>query len=67
MNETNEMDEFLTRFTGEPIEVIHDRPPALEKRPGPPDGFTWQGRTYRVVDVLSEWHYRQVLTQECAS
>jgi len=47
-------------FLGAPIEVHHDRPPALEKRPGPPDGFTWEGRAYRVVEVLGEWHdYRQ--------
>jgi len=44
------------RFIGAPIEVTHDRPPGLQKRPGPPDGFVWEGRTYRVVDVLREWH-----------
>lgn len=44
------------RFIGAPVEVIHDRPPALEKRPGPPDGFIWEGRTYRVAEVLQEWH-----------
>jgi hypothetical protein len=49
-----------SRFVGDEIEVIHDRPPALEKRPGPPDGFVWQGRTYRVARVLREWHdYRR--------
>jgi hypothetical protein len=54
------MNALPTRFIGEPIEVQHDRPPALEKRPGPPDGFTWQERSYRVVEVLSEWHdYRR--------
>ncbi len=51
------MDSDLSaRFIGAPVEVIHDRPPALEKRPGPPDGFIWEGRTYRVVAVLQEWH-----------
>jgi len=51
------MDSNLSaRFIGVPVEVIHDRPPALEKRPGPPDGFVWEGRTYRVVAVLQEWH-----------
>ncbi len=44
------------RFIGVPVEVIYDRPLALEKRPGPPDGFVWEGRTYRVVAVLQEWH-----------
>ena len=48
--------EPAARFLGAPIEVIYERPPALEKRPGPPDGFTWQGRTYRVEAVLREWH-----------
>jgi hypothetical protein len=52
--------ELPARFIGAPIEVQHDRPPGLEKRPGPPDGFTWEGRAYRVVTVLQEWHnYRQ--------
>ena len=46
----------LARFIGAPIEVVYDEPPALAKRPGPPDGFTWEGRTYRVVEVVSEWH-----------
>lgn len=43
-----------TRFIGAPTQVAYDRPPALEKRPGPPDSFTWEGRTYRVVAVLQE-------------
>lgn len=44
------------RFIGAPIEVVYEHRPALEKRPGPPDGFTWEGRTYRVEAVLREWH-----------
>jgi hypothetical protein len=52
--------ELPARFIGAPIEVQHDRPPGLEKRPGPPDGFTWEKRAYRVVAILQEWHdYRQ--------
>lgn len=48
------------RFIGACIEVDHDQPPALEKRPGPPDGFAWEGRAYRVTAVLREWHdYRR--------
>jgi hypothetical protein len=42
-------------FIDEPIEVIFDRPPMLEKAPLCPDGFVWQGRTYRVVEPLEEW------------
>lgn len=49
-------DQPAARFIGEPVEVLYDRPPALEKRPGPPDGFVWKGRVYRVAAVLREWH-----------
>ncbi len=44
------------RFIGEPIEVQFDQPPTLEKKPGCPDQFVWQGETYRVIEKLSEWH-----------
>ncbi|MEA3341027.1 MAG: DUF6504 family protein [Chloroflexota bacterium] len=43
-------------FISEPIEVQFDRPPALEKKPGCPQRFTWRGETYRIVAELSEWH-----------
>ncbi len=42
-------------FLDEPIEVVFDSPPAYEKKPPCPDGFSWGGRQYRVVDRLSEW------------
>ncbi len=42
-------------FIDEPIEVIFDRPPALEKSPPCPDGFVWEGKTYRVIEKLAEW------------
>ena len=44
------------RFIGEEIEVEFDSPPALEKKPGPPDRFVWRGEIYRVEEVVSEWH-----------
>lgn len=44
------------RFIGAAIEVQFDRGPALEKRPGPPDRFVWEGQTYHIVEVLREWH-----------
>jgi hypothetical protein len=44
------------RFIGEPIQVEFDQPPALEKRPGCPDQFVWRGETYRIAELLSEWH-----------
>ena len=42
-------------FVDEKIEVLFDKPPALEKKPGCPDGFTWQGKSYRIVEMLDEW------------
>ncbi len=42
-------------FLDEPIEVIFDSPPAYEKTPPCPDRFIWAGKTYRVVERLSEW------------
>lgn len=44
-----------SRFIGEEIEVHFDLPPAREKTPPCPDGFTWQGRAYRVAEKLAEW------------
>lgn len=47
-------------FIGERIEALFDRPPLREKRPGCPDKFVWRGRTYGVIEVLSESHdYRR--------
>jgi hypothetical protein len=47
-------------FFDEPIEVIFDQPPALEKKPPCPDGFIWQSVTYRIVEPFAEWHdYRR--------
>jgi hypothetical protein len=49
-----------TRFIAEPIEVEHDQPPMLEKKPGCPDRFSWQGETFEIVALLHEWHdYRR--------
>ncbi len=42
-------------FLDQPIEVIFDAPPAMEKSPPCPNGFTWEGETYRIIDTLSEW------------
>jgi hypothetical protein len=43
------------RFIGERVEAHFAEPPLLEKRPGCPDGFSWRGETYQVVELLSEW------------
>lgn len=54
------MDYKPIHFIGEPIEVSFIHPPVLEKIPGPPDAFTWRGETYRIVELVSEWHdYRR--------
>ncbi len=43
------------RFIGEPIQVIFDAPPALEKKPGCPDAFTWRAETYPITTLLAAW------------
>ncbi len=42
-------------FYDESIEVLFDTPPAREKSPPCPNGFVWQGQSFRVTEVLSEW------------
>ena len=44
------------RFIGDPIDVIFDQPPPLEKKPPCPNGFVWQGRTQRITAELEAWH-----------
>ena len=37
--------------------MIFDAPPALEKSPDiSPNGFIWEGKTYRVTEMLSSWN-----------
>lgn len=42
-------------FYDDIIEVIFDKPPVREKSPPCPNGFTWEGKTYRIIETLSEW------------
>jgi len=42
-------------FFDQTIEPIFDTPPALEKSPDCPNGFMWEDKTYRVVEMLSTW------------
>ena len=42
-------------FIDAPIEATFDSPPALEKTPPCPDGFSWEGRGYRVTEMLAQW------------
>ncbi|HSB91231.1 MAG TPA: DUF6504 family protein [Anaerolineales bacterium] len=44
-----------TRFIDEEITIAFDRPPARSKVPGPPSMFTWEGKTFRVDDLLGTW------------
>lgn len=46
-------------FVGEEIKVSYIRLPVLEKKPGPPDAFTWRGKVFHISEVLSEWHNYQ--------
>ena len=49
-----------SRFISEPITVEFEEAPLLEKKPGCPDRFVWQGETFHVAVKLSEWHdYRR--------
>jgi uncharacterized protein DUF6504 len=43
-------------FYDHPIEPIFDTPPAREKSPDCPNGFSWDGKTYRVLEMLSSWN-----------
>ena len=50
------MNEFSPiHFYDQPIEVIFDEPPTKEKSPPCPNSFIWDGKTYAVTEVLSEW------------
>lgn len=48
------------RFIAEEVEVDYDQVPSLEKKPGCPNRFLWQGEWYEIVEMLLEWHnYRR--------
>jgi hypothetical protein len=48
------------RFINEPVDIIFDREPLLEKTPEPPDGFIWRGENFRIAALLAEWQdYRR--------
>ena len=54
------MDLKPLRFFSEPIEAHFEQPPALEKKPGCPDAFTWRETRYQIIGKLGEWHdYRR--------
>ncbi|MCL4562986.1 MAG: DUF6504 family protein [Chloroflexi bacterium] len=43
------------RFIDEPIEVAFDRPTLLEKTPNCPDSIIWEGKVFRVSEMLASW------------
>jgi len=50
------MSDFTSiHFYDAPIEVVYDKPPVYEKTPDCPNGFTWEEKTYRIIETLSEW------------
>lgn len=59
-NVNNDPDNNEMHFIDEPISVIYEIPPALEKKPTCPDGFIWNEKPYRIVELLAEWQdYRR--------
>jgi len=42
-------------FLDQPIEPVFDTPPVLEKSPDCPNGFIWEGKNYRITEMLSSW------------
>ena len=49
------MDFIPNHFFDHTIEPIFDTPPALEKSPDCPNGFIWENKTYRIIEMLSSW------------
>jgi hypothetical protein len=50
------MDFRPLHFISAEIDVQFDEAPLLEKKPGCPDRFIWNEKTYQIVDVLNVWH-----------
>lgn len=42
-------------FIGQQVQVQFDKDPTLSKKPGPPDRFIWDGQTFQVEALLSQW------------
>lgn len=50
------MNEYIPiHFYDTPIEVVYDKPPVYEKTPDCPNGFEREGKSYRILETLSEW------------
>ena len=48
-------DDPHVRFFADPIDVVFERQPLLEKKPHCPAGFTWLGEHFTVAALLAEW------------
>jgi hypothetical protein len=49
------MDFNPLHFYDQPIVVSFDKPPVREKAPDCPNGFIWENKSYRVIEMLSAW------------
>lgn len=43
-------------YIGEIISVEFDEPQLFVKKPECPNKFSWRGESYRVTEIISEWH-----------
>ncbi len=43
------------RFISEKIDVEHETPLLLSKKPTAPDRILWRGQNYKVEEVISSW------------
>ncbi len=55
MTVTDSRDFTPLHFLDQAVDPVFDTPPTLEKSPDCPNGFIWEGRTYRVLELLSSW------------
>ena len=49
------MDFTPLHFYDHPIEALFDTSPALAKAPDCPNGFIWEDKAYRIIEMLSSW------------
>ena len=49
------MDLKPLHFLDQPIKVTFNTPPTYEKSPDCPNGFIWEDKTFRVIEMLSSW------------
>lgn len=47
--------EINSCYIGEEISVEFEKVPPLSKKPHCPNGFTWNGNTFVVTELLGKW------------